>query len=350
MIGLALLLSAVLVFQALTTATPSPSPETGDVFGVPAVIDAIEADVSGDSPTSITLRLSGTWGTGCTNLPIELIQTTAGNAIFVELSERVGPAQTCPAMLRPLSETIVLTGEFEGGPFTIDVNGLTVEVAAIGAPTPDQDTIRVGDEPDWRPVSVSQISTLATASIPPQIRVTVTGTLPTGCTDLPLRVVQRLTESVVEVTIEQDVSPAEICPAMLVEYNAVVSILNPGGGLPAVTVNGVTQHSAQAPIPPALVVIDSASAAVTRSQPARIVVTVTGSLGSGCGDLPVFASQQQSGNLIEIFLAQYVPPETMCTAMIVPFQDVIPVEGSFEPGTYQIAINGFTLDPITVGP
>lgn len=92
-----------------------------------AVVEHIETLVMESQPVQVQLRVSGYHQDGC-EAPVEVVQRRDGNRVTVELYRVLPAAVMCPMVLQPLEETILLKGGFEPGSYTIDVNGVIVQL------------------------------------------------------------------------------------------------------------------------------------------------------------------------------------------------------------------------------
>jgi hypothetical protein len=90
-------------------------------------------------------------------------------------------------------------------------------------------------------------------------------------------------------------------------------------------------------------IIDNVDALILESFPAQIHLAVTGSQSDGC-DYPVQVEQRRDGNTITVEIFREVPLAVMCPMVLLPYEDTIPLEGTFESGTYTINVNNYTLE------
>jgi len=90
-------------------------------------------------------------------------------------------------------------------------------------------------------------------------------------------------------------------------------------------------------------IIDSVDALILESFPAQIHLTVSGSQPDGC-DYPVQVEQRRDGNTITVEIFREMPLAAMCPMVLLPYEDTIPLEGTFESGTYTINVNNYTLE------
>lgn len=88
-------------------------------------------------------------------------------------------------------------------------------------------------------------------------------------------------------------------------------------------------------------VIDSVDVEVLESFPMQLTVTVTGSQPDGC-DLPVIVEQSVEDNTVTLAIYRNVPTDIMCPAVLVPYEETIAIDGTFEGGTVTLNINDFT--------
>jgi hypothetical protein len=111
-------------------------------------------------------------------------------------------------------------------------------------------------------------------------------------------------------------------------FEATAEAAAPGGDL---VVSGI------------LTVVENVDALLLESFPVQIHLHVTGYQPDGC-NVPVQVVQQRDGNNVTVRIFRQVPIDVMCPMNIVPYDETIPLEGGFEPGTYTIDVNGVTID------
>lgn len=90
-------------------------------------------------------------------------------------------------------------------------------------------------------------------------------------------------------------------------------------------------------------IIEKVEARVLESFPAQIQLVVTGAQPDGC-DLPVIVEQQRGENTVTVEIYRLGDPAMMCAAVLIPYQETIMLDGSFEPGTYAITVNDYKLE------
>src|SRR5690606_18447263 len=62
----------------------------------------------------------------------------------------------------------------------------------------------------------------------------------------------------------------------------------------------------------------------------------------GC-DFPVIVEQVREGNTVTVSVYREVPLTVMCPMMLVPYDDTIRLDGTFEPGDYVFQVNDFVV-------
>lgn len=102
-----------------------------------------------------------------------------------------------------------------------------------------------------------------------------------------------------------------------------------GGGAPA-----PSENTAEVPT-----VIDVVEALILESAPVQLSLQVRGYQPDGC-DFPVIVEQRREGNNVFVRIYRNVPIDIMCTMQLVIYDETIMLDGSFEPGTYTIDVNG----------
>jgi len=77
------------------------------------------------------------------------------------------------------------------------------------------------------------------------------------------------------------------------------------------------------------------------SDPVQIALDVSGEHPDGC-DLPVHVAQSREGNAIQVEVYRELPVDMVCPMILRPYQDRIQLDGTFEAGSYSIAVNEHT--------
>jgi len=205
------------------------------------------------------------------------------------------------------------------------------------------------------PIQVEEVFSIATMSIPAQVRVTVTGTLPTGCSGFPIEISQRIVGDTVDISINQITAENAICPAMIVPYQVLIPLWGGYDPIPTITANGVAesvagngggQAGAETRMP---IMVESVMPLTTRSIPAQVVLIVNGTLPTGCDDLPVEVTQSRDGANVTVEIVQIVPENQICTMAIVPYEEHVRLDGEFWNDTFLITVNGFEVEPLALG-
>ena len=92
-----------------------------------------------------------------------------------------------------------------------------------------------------------------------------------------------------------------------------------------------------------LTVIENVDAMILESFPAQISLHITGYQPDGC-TFPVQVEQTREGNIVSVKIYRILPPDIMCTMQLVPYDENIKLDGSFESGDYTIDVNGTVVD------
>lgn len=90
-------------------------------------------------------------------------------------------------------------------------------------------------------------------------------------------------------------------------------------------------------------VIESVEVLVLESFPMQIDLHVTGYQAHGC-DAAVQVAQSRDGQQVRVEIYTELPMGVMCPAVLRAYDDTIRLDGSFEPGTYQIDVNGTIVE------
>lgn len=89
-------------------------------------------------------------------------------------------------------------------------------------------------------------------------------------------------------------------------------------------------------------VIESVEALILESDPPQISLNVRGYQPDGC-TFPVVVQQAREGSTVRVSIYREMPSDIMCTMMLQPYSDTIVLDGTFEPGSYTIDVNGFVI-------
>lgn len=89
-------------------------------------------------------------------------------------------------------------------------------------------------------------------------------------------------------------------------------------------------------------VIESVDVTVLESFPMRLELTIQGYQSDGC-EVPVHVDQQVDGNDVTVSIYRELPIDVMCAAVVVPYEETIMVDGTFEGGTVHIQVNEFAV-------
>ncbi|MEM6327572.1 MAG: hypothetical protein AAF791_10680 [Bacteroidota bacterium] len=94
-------------------------------------------------------------------------------------------------------------------------------------------------------------------------------------------------------------------------------------------------------------VLDSVSVrlerpATLRTKPVRVEVLLKGVLPDACSRLQN-AEQIRRGHLINVDLTIRQPRGRACAQVVRPFRFYLPLDGTFEPGSYTLKVNGAAL-------
>lgn len=89
--------------------------------------------------------------------------------------------------------------------------------------------------------------------------------------------------------------------------------------------------------------VETVEATLIESEPPQLSLAVTGSFQDGC-EAPLKIEQKQDGDLLKIVLYRELSADLVCPSVLVPFQEVIPLEGELPTGTHTLNVNGITIE------
>lgn len=110
---------------------------------------------------------------------------------------------------------------------------------------------------------------------------------------------------------------------------------------PTAPVDGDAQ--AAEPMMRTLAVVESVDVLLLESMPVQIQLQVSGYHPDGC-QAAVEVVQRRDGNTVTVEVYRLLPAAVMCPMVLQPLQETIRLDGGFEPGTYQININGVVTE------
>lgn len=84
---------------------------------------------------------------------------------------------------------------------------------------------------------------------------------------------------------------------------------------------------------------EQSALAIAESAPVQIFLTLRGTLPDPCHELRVVVSEPDEKNNINIEVYSVADPALSCIQVVVPFEASVPL-GSYDPGHYQVLING----------
>jgi hypothetical protein len=98
------------------------------------------------------------------------------------------------------------------------------------------------------------------------------------------------------------------------------------------------------PVEPSVLIepiaIDEVDVLVLESFPPRASAHVKGIIGDGCAELRSVA-QSRSGNVTVVTILRERPRDAVCTQIARLYDAIVPLDGVFPPGHYEVIVNGF---------
>jgi hypothetical protein len=89
--------------------------------------------------------------------------------------------------------------------------------------------------------------------------------------------------------------------------------------------------------------IETVEVVVLESSPVQLQLMVMGEHRDGC-DMPVTVRQIRFRNRVWVRIFRVQPDGMMCPTILRPYEATISLNGVFEPGTYQINVNGVEVE------
>lgn len=283
-----------------------------------------------------TIELSGNHADGCiTEEYTRIYQDDVQNNLYhVQTFRLLTEFVMCPAQLIPFHETI------------------SIELSPDDVVEVDGRYFRVSDrlsEPVLADrLTIDSVEILPTAS---SNIVAVSGTQTQDCgVDFTEYVSERDYISLIDIVAYVPLDSA--CTDNITLYETSFTVAS----LPIV-INGVAYDengeidsitSAQSVLPernfmPVDTVIESVDILILESFPMQLSLEISGYQPDGC-DFPVVVEQRVEENNVRLHIFRNVPPDTLCPMSLVPYEESILVDGSFEGGTVTIEVNEFSTE------
>jgi len=333
----------MLVIGVMTTQA-----QDGGTFKVWSPIDAVSTNyVATDDGESLAweIRIEGTHGDAC---EFDLMTETNifQNNIDIQVYRDVLIAATCLREDTPFETDVVFFVPLDEIPPYVIINDQVWEVIL-----PDGDTLSTDDVPKLEElVLVGAVveDVVATLVEPeseddePYYAFELSGSHGVGC-DVPLVTsVRELAESTL-IGLFNPVPELAVCPAMIIILDETIDIPATLIGEDAlVSVNDfiINELETQAMSSNKVMTnINTVTVNVMESMPMQISLEVSGEHPDGC-DYPVMIDQERDGDTVTLTIYRNVPADVMCPMMLNPYEATIPLDGTFESGSYTITVNG----------
>ena len=81
---------------------------------------------------------------------------------------------------------------------------------------------------------------------------------------------------------------------------------------------------------------------VMESFPMQVSLHITGEHPDGC-DFPAMVEQAREDNTVKLEIYREVPLTVMCPMVLLPYDETIKLDGTFEPGDYVFQVNDFVV-------
>lgn len=90
--------------------------------------------------------------------------------------------------------------------------------------------------------------------------------------------------------------------------------------------------------------IENTEILTLESFPVQVNLVVSGNFPDGCTSIGT-VTQERTGETFNITITTNRPPDQMCTAVLVPFQETIKLDvAGLKAGTYTVNLNGKLVD------
>lgn len=118
---------------------------------------------------------------------------------------------------------------------------------------------------------------------------------------------------------------------------------NPSTQPPQATPGSQSITVATTPPSASNLVIQSARAETVGVSPLRIQLHLDGYQPDAC-DVPITVEQARRGDRITVTLRRQLPADAMCPQQVVPYQNILLLDGTFEHGWYQFQVNDYEFE------
>ena len=198
----------------------------------PVTVENVEVQVISGEPDAVVFTVQGILDDGCLrNVGMRRVEGEADYNWDVYTIRLPDPQPLCLAADRTFSEAIRINAPENPGTYSYDFNGLS-GTFVIGEQAEDEPTMRVEHV-------IESVDVVVMESFPEQINLNVSGYIPDGCRVETQADINR-DGDVFTISIYRELPLGVLCPAMIVNYEAVVSLGAIGVGDYTFIVNGVT--------------------------------------------------------------------------------------------------------------
>lgn len=361
------MLTFILLFGlALSACKPDDIPANGDyTYGQNALVDSVEVILLESFPVQAQVIVKGNLPDGCTELYEIVVEREDDQFVLTITTRRPTGDVACTEALVPFEETVDLDIEgLEAGTYTVvaqdQEDSFTLEVDNVLSDQNDGQEYSYGITANL----VDDIRVDVLEAFPVQVRVTVEGNLPDGCTEIDEILIKRDGDTFTIEIITRRPTGDVACTMALVPYEETVDLAVEGLEAGTYKVQ-VQDQEATFKLETDNVIpgedddskytygqsakIEGLSVNLMESFPVQVSVNLTGYLPDGCTEIyEIKASKDGDTFTIEI-VTRRPSGDVFCTMAIVPFEETVKldVEG-LSAGTYTVVAGGmretFTLD------
>ena len=301
------------------------------------------ADTDSGSDRAWDLQIAGRHGDACAIAMRSEISRYPNN-IDVQLFREIPSTANCDGDEALFDTRLALSPNImDGQPPYLIVNDQVWEIAYPDAD--DADNLPEFHELSLVPVQVEAGSVSTRETEPPLQQLHILGNQGVGC-KLPLVYALRRSTEGVLIGVYNAIAADAVCPMMLLPFDEIVALpATETQSDPLIKVNAIPidelEKQVMSQIDKVLTNILKVTVNVIRAEPTQVSLDVTGEHPDGC-DYPVLVNQTRQGNTITIEVFREVPADVFCPMILKPYQDSIPLSGSFASGKYIINVNTHT--------
>ena len=360
------LFTFILTFALLISACqPDKDPANGDYsYGQNALVDSVEVVLLESFPLQAQAIVTGYLPDGCTELNEITVERKDDQFVLTINTRRPTGDIACTQALVPFEETVDLDIEgLEAGTYTVVAQDqeatFKLEVDNILSDDGSAE-YAYGNNANIEEISAEELE-----SLPVQVRVTIEGNLPDGCTEIDEILTAREGDTFSIEIVTRRPTGDVACTMALEPFEETVELDVDGlkAGTYKVRVQDFPTMDFTLDVDNAFTgeyddekfaygqsaKVEGLSINLMESFPVQISVNLSGFVPDGCTEIHDIIAEREGDTFKIVIITRRPTGDIACTMAIVPFEETVKldVEG-LSAGTYQVEAGGlretFTLD------